>query len=109
SRIVAMESAVTLDGARTPIGKFLGALAGVPTVDLGVAATTEALRRAAVGPEDVQEVVFGHARQAGNGPNTARQVSYRTGIPQEVPAFTVNMACGSGAKAVQAGGDQILL
>jgi len=104
-----MESAVILDGARTPIGKFLGALAGVPTVELGVAATTEALRRAGVAPGDVQEVVFGHARQAGNGPNTARQVSYRTGIPQEVPAFTANMACGSGSKAVQVAAEQIIL
>ncbi|MFN2543296.1 MAG: acetyl-CoA C-acyltransferase [Actinomycetota bacterium] len=104
-----MESAVILEGARTPIGKFLGALAEVPTVELGVTATKEALRRANVSPEDVQEVVFGHARQAGNGPNTGRQVAYRSGIPQEVPAFTANMACGSGTKAVQVAAEQIAL
>jgi len=104
-----VENAVIVEGARTPIGKFLGALAEVPTVDLGVAATKEALHRAGVGPDDVQEVTFGHARQAGNGPNTARQVAYRSDIPQEVPAYTVNMACGSGSKAVQLAAEQIVL
>ena len=104
-----MQSAVILEGARTPIGNFLGALSDVPTVDLGVAATTEALRRAGVDLEEVQEVVFGHARQAGNGPNTGRQVSYRAGIPQEVPAFNVNMACASGSKAVQIAAEQVAL
>jgi acetyl-CoA C-acetyltransferase len=106
---VFVESAVILEGARTPVGKFLGALSEVPAVDLGVVATKEALARAAIGPEAVQEVVFGHARQAGNGPNTGRQVSYRSGIPQEVPAFNVNMACGSGTKAVQVAAEQIML
>jgi acetyl-CoA C-acetyltransferase len=104
-----VETAVVLEGARTPIGNFLGALAEVPTVELGVTATKEALRRANVAPDDVQELVFGHARQAGNGPNTGRQVAYRSGIPQEVPAFNVNMACGSGTKAVQVAAEQIAL
>ena len=104
-----MESVVIVEGARTPIGKFLGAFAGTPTVELGVIATKEALRRAGLEPDDVQELVFGHARQAGNGPNTGRQVAYRSGIPQEVPAFNVNMACGSGTKAVQVAAEQIML
>jgi acetyl-CoA C-acetyltransferase len=104
-----METAVILEGARTPIGNFLGALAEVPTVDLGVVATKEALRRAGVEPDQVEEVVFGHARQAGNGPNTARQVGYRSGIPQESPGITVNMACGSGTRAVQHAAEQIIL
>jgi acetyl-CoA C-acetyltransferase len=104
-----MENAVILEGARTPIGKFLGALQDVPAVDLGVAATKEALRRAAVEPDEVQELVYGHARQAGNGPNTARQVLYRSGIPQEAPGVTVNMACGSGTRAVQHAAEQIML
>src|SRR5207244_72568 len=69
----------------------------------------EGLRRAGAGPADIEEVRFGHARQAGNGPNTARQVAYRSGIPQEVPAFTVNMACASGSKAVQLAAEQIAL
>ncbi len=104
-----MERAVILEGARTPIGKFLGAFADVPAVDLGVAATKEALRRADVERADVQELIFGHARQAGNGPNTGRQVSVRSGIPQEVNAYSVNMACASGAKAIQLAAEQILL
>jgi acetyl-CoA C-acetyltransferase len=104
-----VERAVIVEGARTPVGRFLGGLAGVPAVDLAVAATREALRRAAVSAEEVQELVFGHARQAGNGPNTGRQVSVRSDIPQEVPAYNVNMACGSGTKAVQVVAQQIAL
>jgi acetyl-CoA C-acetyltransferase len=104
-----MERAVIVEGARTPVGRFLGGLAGVPAVDLGVAATREALRRAALSAEEVQELVFGHARQAGNGPNTGRQVSVRSDVPQEVPAYNVNMACGSGTKAVQVVAQQIAL
>ena len=92
---------VILDGARTPIGNFLGSLAELPAVDLGRAATVEAMRRAGVEGSEIQEAVFGHARQAGNGPNPARQVAYRGGLGEDKPAFTVNMACGSGSKAVQ--------
>lgn len=104
-----MENVVIIEGARTPVGKFLGAYADTPAVDLGVAATKEALRRANVQPEQVEELVYGHARQAGNGPNGARQVSYFSGIPQETNAYTVNMACASGSKAVQLAADQIAL
>src|ERR687887_643861 len=104
-----MEKAVILEGARTPIGNYLGALQEVPAVELGVAATKEALARPGVTPDEVQELVFGHARQAGNGPNTARQVAYRSGLPQEVPGITVNMACGSGTRAVQHAAEQIIL
>jgi acetyl-CoA C-acetyltransferase len=104
-----MERAVILEGARTPIGNFLGSLSEVSAVDLGVVATKEALKRAHVEPDQVEELVFGHARQAGNGPNTARQVAYRSGLPQEVPGITVNMACGSGSRAVQHAAEQIIL
>jgi acetyl-CoA C-acetyltransferase len=104
-----MERAVIVEGARTPIGKFLGAFSDVPAVDLGIAATTEALKRASVEYETVEFAIYGHARQAGNGPNTARQVAYRSGLPQEVPAFTVNMACGSGTKAVELAANEIAL
>ena len=104
-----MERAVILEGARTPIGRFLGSYANTPAVDLGVAATKEALKRANVRPEAVQELVYGHARQAGNGPNGARQVSYFSDIPQEVNAYTVNMACASGSKAIQLSAEQIIL
>ncbi|HJV03926.1 MAG TPA: thiolase family protein [Actinomycetota bacterium] len=104
-----MERAVIVEGARTPIGKFLGSFSEVPVVDLAITATEEALRRARVDPSEVDEAVFGHARQAGNGPNTARQVSYRAGMGESVPAHTVNMACGSGVKAVEVGAQQIAL
>jgi acetyl-CoA C-acetyltransferase len=104
-----MERAVILEGARTPVGKFLGSFSDVPAVDLGVHATKAALERAGVRPDDVDELVFGHARQAGNGPNPARQVAYRSGLGEEKPAFTVNMACGSGTKAIQIAAEQILL
>jgi acetyl-CoA C-acetyltransferase len=104
-----METAVILEGARTPVGKFLGGFSELPTVDLGVLAVQEALRRAHVDPEQVEQTIMGHARQAGNGPNTGRQVSVRSGIPKEVSAFNVNMACASGMKAVQLGAQQIML
>jgi acetyl-CoA C-acetyltransferase len=104
-----VERVVIIEGARTPIGKFLGSFAEVPAVDLGLAATKEAMRRAGVSPEQVELGVFGHARQAGNGPNTARQVTYRSDIPKEVPSFTVNMACGSGVKAIETAAQQVML
>jgi acetyl-CoA C-acetyltransferase len=95
-----MPEVVVAGAVRTPIGKFGGALAGLSAADLGVAVAQEALRRAGIAPQQVDEAVFGCARQAGVGPNVARQIAYRAGIPREVPAFTVNMACGSGLKAV---------
>ncbi|HZB78228.1 MAG TPA: thiolase family protein [Actinomycetota bacterium] len=104
-----MERAVIVEGARTPIGKFLGSFAETPTVELGAAAAIEALKRAAVPPDAVDQTIVGHARQAGNGPNTGRQVSIHAGVPEEVSAFNVNIACGSGMKAVQLGAQQIAL
>ncbi len=85
---------------RTPIGKFGGALAGLTAAELGAAVAREALNRAGVEPAQIEETIFGCARQAGGGPNVARQISYRAGVPQETPAYTVNMACGSGLKAI---------
>jgi acetyl-CoA C-acetyltransferase len=104
-----VDRAVILEGARTPVGKFLGSFSDVPAVDLGIHATTAALRRAGLEPTDADELVFGHARQAGNGPNPARQVAYRSGLGEDKPAFTVNMACGSGMKAIQVAAEQIML
>jgi acetyl-CoA C-acetyltransferase len=95
-----MREVVIAGAVRTPIGKFGGALSGLSAAQLGSAAASEALRRAGLAPTQVEETVFGCARQAGGGPNVARQVSYRAGVPPEVPAFTVNMACASGLKAV---------
>jgi acetyl-CoA C-acetyltransferase len=92
---------IVLAGAvRTPIGKFGGALAGLTAAELGAAAGREALRRAGVAPADLSEVIFGCARQAGGGPNVARQIAARAGAPPEVTAFTVNKACGSGLKSI---------
>ena len=98
-----------VEGARTPIGKFLGSFAETTAVELGTTASIEAMRRAGIDPEQVDQTIVGHARQAGNGPNPARQVSIRAGVPQEVAAFTVNIACGSGLKAAQLGAQQIAL
>ena len=102
-----MERAVILEGARTPVGKFLWSFADVPAVELGTVAAQEALRRADVEPASVDQTIVGHARQAGNGPNTGRQVSVGAGVPVEVSAYNVNIACGSGMKAVQIGAQQI--
>jgi acetyl-CoA C-acetyltransferase len=104
-----VEIAVIVEGARTPIGKFLGAFADVPAVDLGALAAKEALRRARVEPDEIDQTIIGHARQAGNGPNTGRQVAIRAGVPTEVSAYNVNIACGSGMKAVQLAAQQIML
>jgi len=95
-----MREVVVAGAVRTPIGKFGGALSSLSAAQLGAAAAQESLRRAGVSPGQVQETIFGCARKAGGGPNVARQVSYRAGVPQEVPAFTVNMACGSGLKSL---------
>src|SRR4051812_36314046 len=105
----AMTGVYIASAVRTPIGKFGGALLDMSAADLGVAAVTEALSRAAIEPEAVEEVIVGHARQAGNGPNIGRQISVRSGIPQQVSAFTVNKACGSGLKAIMLGFNEIEL
>ena len=85
---------------RTPIGRFGGGLASVPAAELGAIAARAALERTGVSPEAVDEVVIGHARQAGNGPNLARQVGRRAGLADTVPAFTLNKACASGLQAI---------
>ena len=101
---------VYLAGAvRTPIGKFGGSLAGLSAADLGVVVAKESLRRSGVPAERVDDSIWGCARQAGGGPNVARQITYRAGIPESVPAFTVNQACGSGLKAIILAVQEILL
>ena len=94
---------------RTPIGKFGGVLAPLTAADLGVAAAQAATSRAGCSPESIDQVIFGHGRQAGGGPNTARQIGYRAGLPVSRPAFTVNQACGSGLQAVISAARTILL
>ncbi len=92
-----------LSAVRTPIGKFGGAFAGMSAPDLGAVAAKAAIERAGIAPADVGETIFGHARQAGGGPNPARQVSHRAGVPDSAPAFTVNKACASSLKAITLG------
>jgi acetyl-CoA C-acetyltransferase len=89
-----------LSAVRTPIGKFGGSLALLTAADMGVVAAKAAIQRAGIQPEQVEETIFGNARQAGGGPNPARQISVRSGVPQETPAFTVNKACASGMKSI---------
>src|SRR6185295_14554362 len=91
---------VILSGCRTAIGTFGGALKDQPAVRLGTIAVREALGRAKVSPDHVDEVVMGCILQAGLGMNPARQVTLKAGLPQTVPAHTVNKVCGSGLKAV---------
>jgi len=95
-----MRPVFVLSAVRTPIGKFGGSFSGLSAADLGAAAARAALERSNLPPAAVSETVFGHARQAGGGPNTARQVSHRAGVPDSVPAYTVNKACGSSLKAI---------
>lgn len=102
-----MQSVFILSAVRTPIGKFGGKLAGMTSPDLGVVAAEAALSRAGVAPAQIEETIFGSARQAGNGPNPARQISVRAGVPKEVPAYTVNQACASGMKAIGLGFQEI--
>ena len=94
---------------RTPIGKFGGTLLPLTAPQLGTAAAKATLERSAVDPNAVDEVIFGNARQAGVGPNAARQVAIRSGLRHEVPAYTVNQACGSGLRAIMNAADQIRL
>ena len=95
-----MKEVYIVNCCRTPIGSYGGALKDTPAVELGAIAVKEALRRAKVKPEWVDEVIFGGVLTAGLGQNVARQVGIRAGIPYSVPAFTLNMVCGSGMKTV---------
>jgi acetyl-CoA C-acetyltransferase len=92
-----------LSAVRTPIGRFGGALRGIPAVGLGVHAARAAIERSGLAPDAIEEVLFGQAIQAGAGQNPARQVLRGAGVPDSVGAATVNMVCGSGMKAIQWG------
>jgi len=96
-----------LSAVRTPIGKFGGSLASMTAADMGVVAAKAAMERAAVRPDQIEETIFGNARQAGGGPNVARQISIRSGVPQDIPAYTVNKACASGLKSIALGYQEI--
>jgi acetyl-CoA C-acetyltransferase len=95
-----MRDVVIASAVRTAVGTFGGALRDIPAVELGKIAVEEALKRARIKPEQVEEVILGNVLQAGQGQNPARQVLIRSGIPKEVPATTINKVCASGLKSV---------
>lgn len=95
-----MREVVIASAARTPIGSFGGTLKNTPAVTLGKVAVEEAIKRAGIQPEQVDELVFGCVLQAGLGQNVARQVSLAAGLPKETPAMTINKVCGSGLRSV---------
>jgi acetyl-CoA C-acetyltransferase len=94
---------VIASAVRTPLGRFGKGLKDVSAAELGRVVAEEALKRAGLAPDAVDEVIIGHARQAGNGPNLARQIGFRAGVPVDRPAFTINKACASGMKATTLG------
>jgi len=95
-----MKEVVIVSAVRTAIGSFGGGLKDVPAVDLGALVIKEAVRRAGVKPELVDEVIMGNVLQAGLGQNPARQAAVKSGLPVEIPAMTINKVCGSGLRAV---------
>ncbi|MBR2098829.1 MAG: acetyl-CoA C-acyltransferase, partial [Firmicutes bacterium] len=95
-----MREVVIASAARTPIGSFGGTLKNTTAVTLGKTVVEEAVKRAGIKPEQVDELVFGCVLQAGLGQNVARQVSLAAGLPKETPAMTINKVCGSGLRSV---------
>src|SRR5205823_10853950 len=95
-----IKDAVIISAVRTPVGKFLGALKSFKATELGAIVVREAVKRAGVKPEDVDEVIMGCVIQAGLGQNPARQAALHGGLPDKVSAVTVNKVCGSGLKSV---------
>jgi acetyl-CoA C-acetyltransferase len=106
---MAVADVVIVGAARTPIGRYGGAFRQVHPAELGAVAVRAALQRAAVAPDEVEEVLIGHARQAGSGPNPGRQVGRRAALPDSVPGQTINKACASGMQAVASGAESIML
>ncbi len=107
---------VILSAVRTPVGRYLGTLAATPAVKLGAIVIAEAVKRAGVDVTDVEEVIMGNVLQAGQGQNPARQASLAAGIPEHVPAWSLNIVCASGmksvhvaAQAIQAGDAEVMV
>jgi acetyl-CoA C-acetyltransferase len=103
------ETIYLVAAVRTPIGKFGGGLSSITAAELGTASAKATLVRSGIDANVVDEVIFGNARQAGVGPNVARQIAIKSGLRHEVPAYTVNQACGSGLRAIMNAADQIRL
>ena len=91
---------VAISAVRTAMGKFGGTLKDIPSYDLGAVVVREAVNRASITSDKVDDVILGSCRQAGNGPNPARTASVKGGIPESVPVITLNMACPSGMRAL---------
>ena len=106
---MALPEVFVVGAARTPIGRYGGSLRNVHPAELGAVAARAAIERAGISPDDVDEVLIGHGRQAGSGPNPARQVGVRAGVPDSVPAQTINKACASGMQTIATGAQSILL
>jgi acetyl-CoA C-acetyltransferase len=104
-----MKNVYLAGSVRTPIGRFGGTLAEWSAADMGAAVAAESIKRAGLKLDQIGESIWGSARQAGNGPNVARQITFRAGVPETVPAYTVNQACGSGLKAIILAAQEIML
>ena len=100
---------VILSAARTPIGRYGGSFKDVHPAELGAVAARAAIERAGLTADAIDEVLVGHGRQAGSGPNPARQVGHRAGVPDRSPAQTINKACASGLQAIASGAQSIML
>src|SRR5262252_3218860 len=106
---MAANEVVILSAARTPIGRYGGSFKDIHPAELGAVAARAAIERAGLVPSDIDEVVIGHGRQAGSGPNPGRQVGRRAGIPDRAPAQTINKACASSLQAIVSGAQSIML
>jgi acetyl-CoA C-acetyltransferase len=104
-----MRDVVIVSAVRTPVGSFSGALGQTPATELGALVIKEAMKRAGITPEQVDEVIMGNVLQGGQGQNPARQASMKAGIPQEVPSWTVNKLCGSGIKSIVCAAQAIMV
>ena len=100
---------VAISACRTPMGSFGGTLKYTAAYDIGAVAVKGAVERAGLTSDQIEDVILGSCRQAGNGPNPARTASVRGGIPKNVPVITLNMACPSGMRAVAMASQQIRL
>jgi acetyl-CoA C-acetyltransferase len=104
-----LKDVVVISAVRTPMGRFGGSIKDIPVYDLGAVAVAEAMSRAGVEGKQIDEVILGNCRQAGNGPNPSRTASVRGGVPMSVPTQTINMACPSGMKALSLAAQSIRL
>ncbi|OLN31844.1 acetyl-CoA C-acetyltransferase [Desulfosporosinus metallidurans] len=104
-----MRDVVIVSAVRTPVGSFLGSLGQIHAAELGALVIKEAMKRAGITPDQVDEVIMGNVLQSGQGQNPARQASIKAGIPQEVPSWTVNKLCGSGIKSIVCAAQTIMV